>query len=127
MCREATIIQSEELLREIASVIASHLPTPETETIDAITGVANSQLVDDSPASVAQAVLETCKYSYELLDACRTDECRIPRFELEETVLVPLWDMAEEMFESEDISVAHRILREWTETQSCTQDFEFVW
>ena len=120
MSKEQTIRESEELLNEIASIVASYLPG--TETREHIIGVGNS-LVSDDPSSFPQAILGMCDYSYDVLDAYNTvgysgiNYSGVNRYRIEEELLTPLRDIAEEMFDC-SISDAQNIARGWTESIS---------
>ena len=103
-----SIYASEELVRQVASVISPCLPTSTEETMNAIAGIALSQLVDESPFSLAQAIFAVCDYSSEILSQHPSIQ-----YNIDDDVLDPLWNLGEEIAQYDSISVAQQTVEEW--------------
>ena len=103
-----SIYASEELVRQVASAISPYLPTSEEETVNAISSIALSQLLDESPASLAQAILDACRYSEEILSQYPQIQ-----YSIDDEILEPLWNLGEEIAQYDSISVAQQAVEEW--------------
>lgn len=104
----SSICASEELVRQVASALSLYLPTSREETMNAITGIALSQLVDESPASLAQAIFDTCRYSSDILSQYPSIQ-----YSIDDDILEPLWNLGEEIAQYDSISVAQQAVEEW--------------
>ena len=103
-----SIYASEELVRQVASIISPYLPTSKEETVNAIAGIALSQLVDESPSSLAQAIFDTCRYSSEILSQYPSIQ-----YSIDDDILNPLWNLGERIAQYDSISVAQREVEKW--------------
>lgn len=103
-----SIYESEELVRQVASAISPYLPTSKEETMNAIASIALSQLVDNSPASLAQAIFASCDYSSEVLSQHPSIQ-----YSIDDEILEPLWNLGEEIAQYDNISVAQQVVEDW--------------
>ena len=103
-----SIYASEGLVRQVASAISPYLPTSWEETVNAIASIALSQLVDESPSSLAQAIFASCDYSSEILSQYPSI-----KYNIEDEILEPLWNLGEEIAQYDSISVAQQSVEDW--------------
>lgn len=103
-----SIYASEELVRQVASTISPCLPTSREETMNAIAGIAQSQLVDNTPSSLAQAIFAACDYSSEVLSQYPSIQ-----YNIDDEILEPLRNLGEEIAQYDNISVAQQTVEEW--------------
>jgi len=103
----------EELVRQVASTVSSYLPILQEETSNAIAGIALSQLVDDTPTSLAQAIFAVCDYSSEIISPYPTF-----KYDINDEVLEPLWNLGEEIAQYDNFSVAQQAVEEWVEDKT---------
>ena len=104
------LTKSEGLVRQLASAVSSYLPNLQEETSNAIAGIALSQLVDDTPTSLAQAIFAVCDYSSQVLSPYPTIQ-----YSIDDEVLETLWNLGEEITQYENISVAQETVADWVE------------
>jgi len=100
--------ESEELVKQVASAISPYMPTSKEETMNAISGIALSQLVDNTPYSLAQAIFAACDYSSEVLSQYPSIQ-----YNIDDEILEPLWNLGEEIAQYDNISVAQQTVEEW--------------
>ena len=103
------IQESEVLVRQVASFVASFLPTSD-EAVDAITAFANSQLVDESPYSLSQAMNAVCDYSSEVLSQFPSIS-----YNIEDEVLYAIENLSEKIADCDDISTAQQEISDWVQ------------
>ena len=101
--------ESEALVRQVASFVASFLPTSD-EAVDAITAFANSQLVDESPYSLSQAMNAVCDYSSEVLSQFPSIS-----YDIEDEILYAIENLSEKIADYDDISTAQQEVSDWVQ------------
>jgi hypothetical protein len=103
------IQESEVLVRQVASFVASFLPTSD-EAVDAITAFANAQLTDESPNSLSLAISAICDYSYDVLSQFPSIS-----YDIEDEVLYAIENLSEKIADYDDISTAQQEVSDWVQ------------
>lgn len=105
-----SILKSEGLVRQVASLVASYFPTSNEAAVDAITAFANAQLVDESPYSLSQAMSAICDYSSEVLSQFPSIS-----YDIEDEVIYAIENLSEKISDYEEISTAQQEVSDWVQ------------
>jgi hypothetical protein len=104
----SSIYESERVARQLVSAISPAFPASREGFVGACEAFSISQLVDDSPASLAQAIFAIYDYSSEVLSQYPSIQ-----YNIDDEILEPLWNLGEEIAQYDNISVAQHAVEEW--------------
>lgn len=108
-----SICESERVVRQLVSAISPTLPASKEITMDASEAFIITQLVDDSPASLAQAIFAVYDYSSEVLSQYSSTQ-----YNIDDEILEPLLDLGEQIAQYDSIYVAQQAVEEWVESRT---------
>jgi len=108
-----SISESERVARQLVSAISPALPASKERIMDACEAFVIPQLVDNTPASLAQAIFAVYDYSSDVLSQYPSLQ-----YSIDDEILEPLWNLGEEIAQYDSISVAQQTVEDWVEDRT---------
>jgi len=107
------ICESERVVRQLVSAISPMLPASKERTMDACEAFIIPQLVDNTPSSLAQAIVAVYDYSSQVLSQFPTIQ-----YDIDDEILDPLWNLGEEIAQYDNISIAQQAVEDWVQDRT---------